>query len=268
MFARKSRYTPAGPGTGRHRGRPPARTKRHVPALKDTIRHWVKEKNRTEQRTLNLRAYRSSCRGSRRQPTDFYLRLGPGSASSTDVADGTPPILHAGSAPVGLAPRSQQHERTSRPGDPGMSPAQVYGGYMTGLSPVHGGHIDRLCRIQSLTGGIGNPLRHDAAAPAARLCRSSIPAAATGTRPTPQQQPGWGWYRSGSPPRPQARIRPARRPARAGRRRTEPAGRDVRHIGQTSSPGARIMGQNGRGSAKRAVIRTARSARTLSAICP
>ena len=29
--------------------------------------------------------------GSRRQPTDLYLRLGPGSASSADVADGTPP---------------------------------------------------------------------------------------------------------------------------------------------------------------------------------
>jgi hypothetical protein len=40
------------------------------------------------------------------------------------------------------------------------------------------------------------------------------------------------------------------------------------HISQTSSPGARIMGRNGRRSAKRAVIRTARSARTLSAICP
>src|SRR5882724_3110786 len=47
-------------------------------------------------------------------------------------------ILHAGSALVGLAPRSHQHKRTSRPGDPGMSPAQVYGGYMTGPSPVHG----------------------------------------------------------------------------------------------------------------------------------
>ncbi len=64
-------------------------------------------------------------------------------------------MLHAGSAPVGLVPRSQ-HKRTSRPGDPGMSPAQVYRGYMTGPSPVHGRHIDRLCRIQSLTGDIGN----------------------------------------------------------------------------------------------------------------
>ncbi len=36
---------------------------------------------------------------------------------------------------------------------------------------------------------------------------------------------------------------------------------------QTSSFGARIMGQNGRRSAKRAVIRTARSARTLYTIC-
>ena len=38
-----------------------------------------------------------------------------------------------------------------------MSPAQIYGGYMTGLSPVHGRYIDRLCRIQSLTGDIGKP---------------------------------------------------------------------------------------------------------------
>ncbi len=77
-----------------------------------------------------------------------------------------------------------------------------------------------------------------------------------------------GWCRPiQQPARPQARTRPARRAARAGRRRTEPAGRDVRHISQTSSPGARIMGQNWRRSAKRAVARTARSGRTLSAIC-
>jgi hypothetical protein len=60
MFARKSRYTLAEPGTGRHRGRPPARTKRHVAALDDTIRYQVNEKNRTEQRTLNLRVHRRS----------------------------------------------------------------------------------------------------------------------------------------------------------------------------------------------------------------
>jgi len=41
----------------------------------------------------------------------------------------------------------------------------------------------------------------------------------------------------------------------------EPADRDARQSG------ARIIGQNGRGPAKRAVIRTARFARTLSAIC-
>ena len=37
-------------------------------------------------------------------------------------------------------------------------------------------------------------------------------------------------------PRPQARIRPTRRPAPAGRRRTEPAGRDVRHIVRQAVP--------------------------------
>jgi len=42
----------------------------------------------------------------------------------------------------------------------------------------------------------------------------------------------------------------------------EPAGQDTRKAG------TRVTGQNGRGSAKRAVIRTARFARTLSAICP
>ena len=42
----------------------------------------------------------------------------------------------------------------------------------------------------------------------------------------------------------------------------EPADRDTRHSG------VRLTGQNGRGSAKQAVPRTAPSARTLSAICP
>ncbi len=167
----------------------------------------------------------------------FYLRLGPGSVARTLPME-RPPILHAGSAPVGLAPRSQQHKRTSRPGDPGMSPAQVYGGYMTGLSPVHGRHSDRLCRIQSLTADIGNPLRHDTAAPAARLCRLFHPSGSDGhsANASTAASMRWGWYRSGSLPRPQARTRPARRPARAGRRRTEPAGRDVRHIVRRAVP--------------------------------
>lgn len=128
-----------------------------------TANMLVEYSNRTpEQRTLNLQAHRSSCRGSRPQPNDYYLRLGPGSASSADVADGTPPILHAGFAPVGLAWHLARSSTTrSITSDfaawrPGMSPAQVHGGYMTGPLPVHGRHIDLACWIQSLTGDMGN----------------------------------------------------------------------------------------------------------------
>jgi hypothetical protein len=69
-----------------------------------------------------------------------------------------------------------------------------------------------------------------------------------------------------------ARADPAAGPGRgyeqgqpaAGREQDgeEPADRDARQSG------ARVTGQNGRGSAKQAVPRTAPSARTLSAICP
>lgn len=60
---------------------------------------------------------------------------------------------------------------------------------------------------------------------------------------------------------------PACRPARAERRRTGRPG-CAAWTSQASSPGVRVTGQNGRGSAKQAVPRTAPSARTLSAICP
>ena len=59
------------------------------------------------------------------------------------------------------------------------------------------------------------------------------------------------------PPRPRVRTRPARRLARAVRRRTGQPG--------CAAAGAQVTGQNGRGSAKQAVPRTAPSARTLSA---
>ena len=74
-----------------------------------------------------------------------------------------------------------------------------------------------------------------------------------------------GWRgRSGSLPRPRVRTRPARRPGRAGRRRTSRP--DARHIPVRRAARAPVItGQNGRRSAKRAVTRTARSARTLSA---
>ena len=136
-------------------------------------------------------------------------------------------MLHAGSAPAGLAPRSQQHKRTSRPGDPGMSPAQVCGGYTTGLSPVHGRHIDRLCRIQSLTGDIGNP------------CGTTPPLPQRGCAGLPSQRQRrvlgqrlnssldrWdGAGRSGSPPRPQARKgQPAAQREQDGEEPNRPAG--------------------------------------------
>jgi len=91
---------------------------------------------------------------------------------------------------------------------------------------------------------------------------------AAGTRPPPPRQPQReGAGRSGSLPRPQVRTRPARRPAGAARRRNRRPGCTA-YTSQASSPGARVTGQNGRGSAKQAVPRTACFARTLSAICP
>ncbi len=65
-------------------------------------------------------------------------------------------------------------------------------------------------------------------------------------------------------PGPRVRTRPARRPSRAERRRTGRPG-CAECTSQASSPGARVTGQNGHGSAKQAVQRTAPSARTLSA---
>ena len=117
--------------------------------------------------------------------------------------------------------------------------------------------------------GHWEPLRHDIAAPAARLCRSSIRRQrrvpgqrlnssldAMGMVPIRQPAPAACTNKASPPPS-------ASRTARNGTGRPGcPAHR------QTSSPGVPIMGQNGRRSAKRAVIRTARSARTLSVICP
>ena len=67
---------------------------------------------------------------------------------------------------------------------------------------------------------------------------------------------------------------PIRQPARPGRgyEQGQPAAWREQHgeepaDGMRGQSGARETGQNGRGSAKRAVIRTARSARTLYTIC-
>jgi hypothetical protein len=90
---------------------------------------------------------------------------------------------------------------------------------------------------------------------------STIPAAATCARSPPSWQPRWdSASRSGSlPGRGYEQGQPAAWREQDGE---EPTDRDA----QQSA--ARVTGQNGRGSAKRAVLRTARSARTLSAICP
>ena len=72
------------------------------------------------------------------------------------------------------------------------------------------------------------------------------------TRADPAACPGRGTNKTSLPPSASrtAKNRPPGMPA---------------YTSQTSSPGARITGQNGRGSAKQAVPRTAPSARTLSA---
>jgi hypothetical protein len=73
--------------------------------------------------------------------------------------------------------------------------------------------------------------------------------------------------RSGSPPTPAAGTNKASPPPGASRTaKNGPTG--MRGIPSQASSPAPDNGQSGRGSAKRAVIRTARSARTLSAICP
>ncbi len=91
---------------------------------------------------------------------------------------------------------------------------------------------------------------------------------ATRTRSPIPWQPRWdGAGRCGSLPRPRVRTRPGRRPSRAERRRTGRPGY-AECTSQASSPGARVTGQNGRGSAKQAVPRTTCFARTLSSICP
>jgi hypothetical protein len=135
---------------------------------------------------------------------------------------------------------------------------------MTGLSPVHGRHIDRLCRIQSLTGGHWEP-----AAPRRRFRTAAVPVfhpSGSDRHSANASIAAWmGWCEPIRQPAPAAGANKASPPPSASRTAKNGTGRDVRRISQTSSPGARIMGQNGRRSTERAVIRTARSARALSA---
>jgi hypothetical protein len=107
-----------------------------------------------------------------------------------------------------------------------MSPAQVYGTYMTGLSPVQGRHMDRLCRVQSVTGNIGiscgmTPLLPQcgcAGLPSQRQRRT------LGQRLN-RSLDGMLRVDPGSKPRPQARIRPA--PPSAGRTARNRTGRSA-----------------------------------------
>jgi len=149
---------------------------------------------------------------------------------------------------------------------------QVHDRYITSPRQVH----HRLSQIESLTEH-REPLA-DMTPPARAASRSASSVARTAPCQSP---PGggrralghrlWGSVDGMAPPirqpaPPQVRTRPARRPARAERWRTGPHG-CAECTSQASSPGARIKGQNGRGSAKRAVIRTASFARTLYTIC-
>ena len=146
---------------------------------------------------------------------------------------------------------------------------QVYGGYMTGRSAVHGRHIDRLCRIQSLTGDIGTP------------CGTTPPLPQRGCARLPSQRQRWtlGQRLNSSldamgmvpirQPAPAAGTNKASPPPSASRTAKNGTGRPGCPAHQSDEQsGARITGQNGRRSAKRAIIRTARSARTLSSIRP
>ena len=163
-------------------------------------------------------------------------------------------------------------KRTLRPRDP----VRYQRRYTAGPRQVH----DRLSLIQSLREGTPRtPLRHDAAARAASQTRAprGSPRHRTGRPPGGgRRAPGHrlrgsldGTARADPAACPGRRYEQDQPAAHHEQNGGEPAPRDGKAFpSQTSSPGARIMGQNGRGSAEQAVPRTAPSARTLSAICP
>jgi hypothetical protein len=146
---------------------------------------------------------------------------------------------------------------------------QVFGGYTTGTSPVHGRYITGSAGPSPDTAAPGTLRRYGAAVhsthrsarhgavpvspPRRRRARSLAPATAlTGWRGL-IRQPGAG------------RARPAGRPARAGRQ--NPSRPEARQSSLRRASRCPTEGQNRRGSAKRAVIRTASFARTLYTIC-
>ena len=187
---------------------------------------------------LNPRVHRSSCRGSRRQPTDFHLRLGPSTSGLRGL------VIQA----CHRAGIRRVHDRSI------TSPRQVH-------LPVRPDPVpDR---------GHREPLRRHAAVPAARVCRSSIPAAATGTRPIPDRSlDGMTRDRSGSPLSTATGTNKPRPAAQREQNSEEPNRPRCPAHQSDEQPRRPDNGQNGRRSAKRAVTRTACSAWTLSAICP
>jgi len=84
------------------------RTERHVLADSGVFCNQFREKNRTEQRTLNLRAHRSSCRVPYGNLDDHYLRLGPGPAGSEERRLWNAPDSLARSMSADWAPGSQR----------------------------------------------------------------------------------------------------------------------------------------------------------------
>jgi hypothetical protein len=158
---------------------------------------------------------------------------------------------------------------------PGAAIGRVHDRYITSPRQVH----DRLNQIQSLRGDTGKPLRHDAAARAASRSAGSVarhgavpvfhPAAGDAHPVTASVAASMGWrgpMRKPAPGRGYEQDQPAARREQNGEELA--SRRCPACTSQASSPGDRVTGQNGRGSAKQAVPRTAPSARTLSAICP
>jgi hypothetical protein len=172
----------------------------------------------------------------------------------------------------------RRHEPPSQSGiHPGRFPWRSYRAvhdrYIISPRQVH----DRPHEIQPLRGDTGNPCGMTLPLmqrPTRAQCRSPRRHASS---PPGGGRGALGHHLRGSLDE-MARADPAARPGRtheqdqpAAQRKQdgeEPADRNAQLCtSQTSGPDARTTGQNGHGSAKRAVIRTAPSARTLYTIC-
>jgi len=142
-----------------------------------------------EQQTLNLRAHRSSCPGSRRQPDDPYLRLGPGSGHPGTVT-GYPPSSGA-TAPSASRSAATEHSAShlisgTLSGRPRCRSRMALGvaGTVTEMSERAGGLDQEVARWTGRTAGgfiqdvfrVGCRMSGRAGGPA---CPGSL------TRPTP-----------------------------------------------------------------------------------